>query len=104
MTSTQADFSYTVYDALKDGRFISVFENTWPMLRGGRPSVATMTLFDAVGEPALVEAYARFAAEGLDNKTTKRRPGRSYIVTIDGHDVCMALDGDLLTMFYADED
>jgi hypothetical protein len=99
-TEPRGDFVYTVYDALADGTFVSVFENTWPMLRGGKPSVATRTLVDGVGEAALIKVYEEFAAQGLDDKPGRRR----YQTAIGSRDVCVALDGEQLTMFYADED
>jgi hypothetical protein len=38
--------TYPLKQAIKDGRLVEIFQNRWPELSGGKPIVATASLFN----------------------------------------------------------
>jgi hypothetical protein len=95
--------SYPSQQAIEDGVLVEILQHRWRELSGGRPIVATATLYNAVSLAGLREIWNEFVRWQIQVLPTLPEEERLFHTTMDGRKVWVIPDGQAFTLMYPED-
>ena len=94
---------YSLKQAIEDGALVEIFKNRWKELSGGKPIVATASLFEGVSLAALRESWNAYVVWKRDVEKTLPLEKRLFQTKINGLPVWVIEDAVAFTLMYPED-
>ena len=95
--------SYSIKQAVEDGVLVEVFKNRWGQLSGGKPIVATASVFEGVSMAGLIEIWNGYVVWKRDVMPTLPEEKRLFSTKMNQMMVWAIEDAVAITLMYPED-
>jgi hypothetical protein len=95
--------TYPLQQAIEDGRVVEIFQNRWQELSGGKPIVATASLFHEVSLAGLMEIWNEYIQWQKLVRPTLPQEQQLFATTMNGKTVWVIEDDAAFTLLYPED-
>ncbi len=94
---------YTLCQAIEDGVLVAIFKERWGQLSGGKPIVATASLFEEVSLAGLLEIWNEYVGWRRHTEPFLPEAERLFQTRMNGKKVWVMEDGAAFTLLYPED-
>jgi hypothetical protein len=94
---------YSLREAVEDGALVEIFKKRWKELSGGKPIVATASLFENVSLAALREVWNEFVSWKKNVMPSLPEEERLFLTQMNGMTVWVIEDAVAFTLMYPED-
>jgi hypothetical protein len=95
--------AYPLDRAITDGVMVEIFKNRWQQLSGGKPIVATATLFNEISLAGLMEIWNEFAHWHKFDKPALPEDDQLFKTGMNNRTVWIVEDDMAFTLMYPED-
>jgi hypothetical protein len=94
---------YLLQQAIKDGVLVEIFKNRWQELSGGKPIIATATLYNEISLAGLMEIWNEFVQWQRQILPTLPEEQQLFATTMNSKTVWVIDDDTAFTLMYPED-
>jgi hypothetical protein len=95
--------TYPLKQAIKDGIVVEIFKNRWQELSGGKPIVATASLFNDISLAGLMEIWNEYVQWQKQIRPTLPEEQQLFATTMNSKTVWVIEDDAAFTLLYPED-
>jgi hypothetical protein len=95
--------AYPLDRAIADGVMVEIFKNRWQQLSGGKPIVATATLFNEISLAGLMEIWNEFVEWRTYDKPALSKEDQLFYTGMNGKRVWVIEDETCFTLMFPED-
>ena len=94
---------YPWQQAVADGQLVEILKHRWPELTGGKPLLATISIYEAFSLAAIMEMWNEYVRWVQTIMPTLREQDKMFTTMMNGETIWLIDDGATFTLLYPED-